>query len=208
MLGISLLAGLVLLTLLLGFWQFGRMQQKEQLLAYQARQRTLPVQVWDGQGRPEAGRRVTLLGTPLTAQRFYLDQRTDNGRVGVVEVMPWRLQRGQVVLVETGWVDSATHAPLPASPWVLMAPWPRYLELGPTPPVGRVFQNVDPVKFAHWASLPIPVAYAVSPLRQAALQTTAVTPSRHLGYALTWWCMSVIGFFLCLKFYRQSKGKA
>ncbi len=208
MLGISLLAALVLLTLLLGIWQFGRMQQKEQLLAYQASQRALPVQPWDGSGQPAAGRRVALQGTPLTEQRFYLDKRTENGLLGVVEVMPWRLQRGQVVLVETGWVASATHAPLAASPWVLMAPWPRYLELGPTPPVGRVFQNVDPAKFAHWAGLPLPVAYAVSPARRDALQATAVTPARHLGYAVTWWCMSVIGCFLCLKFYRQSKGKA
>ncbi|WP_157235693.1 SURF1 family protein [Chitiniphilus shinanonensis] len=206
------LAALVLLTVALGAWQFSRALGKRALAAAYAQALAQPPLVWRGGQAPDEFHRVRLAGQWLPADELRLDQRIANGRVGVEIVTPFRLNDGAVVLVNRGWLPADAAVPAPAGSDVELARWPRFFELAATPPVGNLFQNIDPARYAAWRGGAEPVAYAralgAQPPFVRESGPPGLPPERHLAYAATWWGMSLIGVLLWVRFYRSSGVRA
>ena len=153
-----------------GNWQGRRMHEKEPLRAqYDAAARAAPaplpglagVAEWDAwRYRP-----VRLEGTFDAARGIFIDNRVHGGRAGYHVVTPLALADGRVVLVNRGWVaQGPTRAELPAVPSpegrVVVAgrvniPAAGYLELARHEPVGRLWQNLDPARFAAASGIPV-----------------------------------------------------
>jgi len=205
------LAALVLLTALLGVWQLWRAQQKQILLNEITAQQSLPELAWS-QGIPPPWRVLRLEGQWLNQAEIMLDQRVLDGRVGYHLITPFQLKDGGIIMVNRGWWSPGERINPPLAtglPRVVVQPLPRFFELDDAVIQGRVFQNLDFGRFAAWAHLPLPVAYGIAteaPLGIQALKTNPpLAVERHLAYALSWWCMSGLGFFLWLRFYRATK---
>lgn len=122
--------GAIALTAGLGHWQWGRAQAKlDQMAAAQA---LAQAPAWGNPQWPCAGRTAQALprfqparlqGQWLSAQTAWLDNRPMGGGSGFIVVTPLKLSepaacKGQVVLVERGWVprDPARREHLPALP--------------------------------------------------------------------------------------------
>lgn len=100
----------------LGFWQLSRAEQKIQWQQGIDAQATLPAltlqemqtqtQAWQ-----ETHRRVVLQGEWLNDKTVFLDNRAHHGRVGFWVMTPLRVQPGQVVWVQRGWVERDAHDP-------------------------------------------------------------------------------------------------
>ncbi|WP_297577254.1 SURF1 family protein [uncultured Deefgea sp.] len=205
------LAGLVLLTLLLGAWQMWRANQKQSLIDQIEVQQALPTLTWS-QGVPPAWRVLLLDGEWLNQAEMLLDQRILDGKLGYHLITPFRLKDGSIVMVNRGWWSPGERVLPPIAqemPRVTIQPWPRFIELGATPIQGRVFQNLDLGRFAAWAHLPMPMAYGVALDAPAGIYPLTVDRpmgvARHLAYALSWWLMSALGAYLWWQFYLAAR---
>lgn len=201
------LLALIALTLLLGAWQWRRMQLSQQRLAWLQTQHNQALQPWAGEGAPPLDRPLLLQGDWLSGAALLLDHRIEAGRIGYLQIAPFRLQHGAIVLLEVGWTAQADRAlpPLPPRPEVILAPWPRYFELAASAPRQRLFQNLIPQQFAAWSGLPLPTAFGRLRQRATTLAAPGLSPERHLGYALTWWGMSLCGLLLYRQYRRAAR---
>jgi surfeit locus 1 family protein len=151
---------LVALFLCAARWQYTRMIEREGLRArLDAAQREAPVELprdvtdWSAwRYRP-----VTLAGHYAAAYQILLDNRVEAERVGFHVVAPLVLADGRAVLVDRGFVAAgASRRELPQVPVpsgrVVVHGWidlpPRYFEWSGAKPVGVLWQNLDPAKFA------------------------------------------------------------
>jgi surfeit locus 1 family protein len=94
----------------LGFWQLARMREKHAIHAVQrARLAQAPLELSQGLPRtsPETGSRVRLRGRWVTSALVLLSGRTHLGAAGVSLVSAVRLDSGEQVLVERGWLEAA-----------------------------------------------------------------------------------------------------
>ncbi|QLG89270.1 SURF1 family protein [Chitinibacter bivalviorum] len=204
--GALMLLSLILLTVCLCGWQLWRAYEKNQLLHEIERLQAMPELSWQ-QGVPPEWRLLQLQGQWLNQYEIWLDHRLQEGKVGYQVVTPFQLKDGTILLVNRGWWAGNESAPPAAKnlPRVVAQAWPRYLELGAAPINGRVFQNLDPGRFAAWAYLPLPAAYVTA--RDGEPGLTALTSERpfgverHLGYALTWALLAIFGSYLFRRFY-------
>ena len=94
----------------LGFWQLSRAEQKTTLQqAIENQSQLPPLTLAQLQSDPSAWaqthRRVQLQGEWLNDQTVFLDNRAHHGRVGFWVMTPLRVQAGQVVWVQRGWVE-------------------------------------------------------------------------------------------------------
>jgi cytochrome oxidase assembly protein ShyY1 len=196
------LYALIGLTLLLGVWQAYRAHYKQGLAdAYAAGQQLAP-RTWHG-GPLADWQRVQPQGRWLGDKTFQLAPRFHEGRPGSEVVTPLALVSGEIVLVNRGWIaDGQTPPAAPATvPQIETQSWPRFFELGPTPPQGRRLQNLTAERAAQLAGTALPIAYAHQ-LDGAADGLLRDWPkpdfkvARHLGYMLTWWACSLCGLLL------------
>jgi surfeit locus 1 family protein len=104
----------ILVMIGLSVWQVQRLQWKEELIAERvARTMAEPVAL------PPAGsdlsglefRRVTVTGTFDHAHELYLAARSQNGNVGFWIMTPLKMESGETVLIERGWVPDNRKAP-------------------------------------------------------------------------------------------------
>ena len=94
----------------LGFWQLSRAEQKSQLQQSIEQQAQLPPLnlaqlLSDPSAWSQTHRRVQLQGEWLNDKTVFLDNRAHHGRVGFWVMTPLRVQAGQVVWVQRGWVE-------------------------------------------------------------------------------------------------------
>jgi surfeit locus 1 family protein len=94
----------------LAFWQLSRAAQKTALQqAIENQSQLPPLTMAQLQNTPSAWtqthRRVQLHGQWLNDQTIFLDNRAHHGRVGFWVMSPLRVQAGQVVWVQRGWVE-------------------------------------------------------------------------------------------------------
>ena len=149
-----------------GQWQRGRMEQKEALRAqFDAASAMTPAALpadttdWiQWRYRPVAAE-----GTFDAARQILIDNRIENGRVGYHVVTPLLLADGRALLVDRGWIAAGETraqppmAPPPAGPLTVHGrvniPASNYVELARAAPVGVVWQNLDPARFASATGL-------------------------------------------------------
>lgn len=205
--GALMLLSLIVLTVCLSCWQLWRAYEKSHLLNEIERLQALPELPWE-RGVPPFWRLLQLQGQWLNQYEIWLDHRVLDGKVGYQIITPFQLRDGTILMINRGWWagnESLTPPVATGLPRVTAQLWPRYLELGAVPINGRVFQNLDPGRFAAWAYLPMPAAYALARDSAPGLSTIATEHpfgvERHLAYAMTWALMAVFGSYLFRRFY-------
>ncbi len=206
--GALMLLGLIVFTALLSVWQLWRAYDKHHTLQAIAQTQALPALQWSHGALPP-WRKLHLQGQWLNRYEIWLDHRVHAGRVGYQIVTPFQLSDGTIVMVNRGWWSVAEQGVPPlaqGSPLVISQAWPRYVELGAQSIDGRVFQNLDPGRFAAWAYLPLPSSYALLVQASDSKMPLIATErpfgvERHLAYALSWLLMSVCGAYLFRRHY-------
>ena len=216
----SLLVLLLLPTLIgLGFWQLERAEEKRQLLsAQQVQQLAAPIGVGELEGHPDpAYTRVQLFGQFDAQHSLLLDNRTRGGQAGVEILQPFYDQNsGLWLLLNRGWLPwpdrritpsfATPETPLSLTAWVYVSLGDT-LQLQQAPPESgwpRLITRVEPQ--ALWQQLgraglshelrlyPGPASFQVD------WPIVAMSPDKHLGYAVQWFALAatLFGLFIYL----------
>lgn len=213
LIALTALAGIVL-TASLGFWQWGRGQQRTALHEEMAaRQNSAVVSVDQLLAAGEdAGRLlhrpVVLRGQWLPERTVFLDNRQMNAVPGFYVVTPLRLEgRQAVLLVQRGWAPrNFTQRELlppvqtPAGTVEVrgrLAPPPAKLYAFDTEETGPIRQNLDLARFraeTGLALLPVSVQQT-GPASEGLLRQWPQAGSgaeKNYGYAFQWWAIAAL----------------
>lgn len=212
---VLVVAPVLALLLGLGTWQLDRAEEKASILAsYRERSEAPARPLGAGSEAPERlrFRHVELSGDFLSERQFLLDNQIRNGRVGYQVLTPMRVVgRDDLVLVDRGWVpQGATRAELPD---VVVPPGPRritgvvYVPFGEGLRLGEMdeAQLSWPrlIQYVDFGLIEKRLMHAVAPftvrLDPAApdgylrdWQVVAVSPERHLAYAIQWFGLALV----------------
>ncbi len=203
-----------------GYWQQGRMHEKEALRAqFDAMDRMAaaslamlpPASDWSElRYRP-----VVAAGRYDARGQIFIDNKVHDGRAGYDVVTPLRLGDGRVVLVDRGWVaQGASRAALPDVPppagdvvveGRLALPAAGQLELGSDAPTGPVWQKLDPARLAAAtgiAVLPVVIEQTGAPLQPDGLVRDWPAPDfgveKHWIYMMQWYAFAGLAIVLWL----------
>ena len=213
------------LTMRLGFWQLSRAEQKTALQQAIEHQFQLPpMNLAQLQSDPSAWaqthRRVQLQGEWLNNQTVFLDNRAHHGRVGFWVMTPLRVQAGQVVWVQRGWVERDPLDPLkppslsaPANGVSINAriapPLSQQFELGSAQPeaIGNpspIRANLDPAQMQSLVqdnvqALVVQTGPEGDGLRRDWFQV-GLSADKNRAYAFQWFALSALLAFLYLWF--------
>ena len=197
-------------TLALGFWQWGRGEQKIALhAAQQARavEPSLGVGALTASGDPLAlvHRRIALKGHWLADRTVFLDNRQMNARPGFYVVTPLKLESGAVILVQRGWAprnfsqrDALPPIQTPTGQIEVtgrLAPPPAKLYAFAAEERGLIRQNLDLALFRQetgLALLPMSLQQIGAPSEGLAREwpQPASGADKNYGYAFQWWALS------------------
>jgi surfeit locus 1 family protein len=198
------------LTCSLGFWQWGRAQQRLELQRGIEERASAPAiggrELVEGAGRPELlHRNVVLQGRWVAERTVYLDNRQMQGRPGFYVVTPLQIAgTGSVVLVQRGWVprNFAERETLPpvATPdgevtvRGRIAPAPAKLYEFDGAQGGPIRQNLDLAAFREETGLPLieGSVQQIGPASEGLLRDWPVPASgagKNYGYAFQWWAL-------------------
>ncbi|MEJ8839443.1 SURF1 family protein [Ramlibacter sp. AN1133] len=213
LIAIAALIGIAV-TVNLGFWQWGRGQQRTAIHdAMEARARLAPL----AQGElppdlraddPLLHRPVVLRGEWLPAQTIFLDNRQMNGVPGFYVVTPLRLAgRNDAILVQRGWVqrnferrEALPPVQTPAGVVELrgrLAPPPAKLYAFDKEEKGPIRQNLDLTRFRTETGLPL-LPYSVQQTGSASEGLLRQWPQagsgaeKNYGYAFQWWAIAAL----------------
>ena len=210
----------------LGFWQLSRAEKKTALQQAMERQAQLPPLTLaqlesDPSAWVQTHRRVQLQGEWLNDQTVFLDNRAHHGRVGFWLMTPLRVQAGQVVWVQRGWVERDALDPrkLPQlAPPVHGSPVHGRI----APPLSQIFELGSAQQSAP-GSNPSPIRANLDPAQMQSLvqdnvlalvvQTgpegdglrrdwfqVGVSADKNRAYAFQWFALSALLAFLYLWF--------
>lgn len=197
------------LTLSLGNWQSNRADTKRALQArYDAAVREAPIHVGSGLLDRDSVlyRKLEVEGVFDDAHTILLDNRVLNGVAGYHVLTPLRIDGGPLaILVNRGWVAtgrSREQVPAPPTPagrvrleGMAVDPHTRYVELAPTTPQGRVWQNLDFARYAAASGLELqPVLLLQTSSLPDGLQRSWPRPDTgvdtHVSYAFQWYSLA------------------
>lgn len=197
------------LTLWLGNWQSGRADTKRALQArYDAAVREAPIHVGSALLDRDSVlfRKLEVEGVFDDAHTILLDNRVMNGVAGYHVLTPLRIEGGTLaLLVNRGWVAtgrSRERVPVPPTPagrvrleGMAVDPHTRYVELAPTTPQGRVWQNLDFARYAAASGLNLqPVLLLQTSSLPDGLQRNWPRPDAgvdtHVSYAFQWYSLA------------------
>jgi surfeit locus 1 family protein len=196
----------ILVMIGLSIWQVQRLSWKEGLIAERtARTTAAPVDL------PPAGtdlttlefRRVSVTGTFDHAHEFYLAARSQNGNVGYWIGTPLKTEKGEIVLINRGWVPEEKKLPAVRAEGqvagtvtlngVIRLPQVKGYFQPENEPGKNVWFYIDPAQMAGAASLPMRTdLYLDADLSPnpggfpIGGQTRINLPNDHLQYAITW----------------------
>jgi surfeit locus 1 family protein len=159
---------------------------------------------------------VALTGQFEGAHQILIDNRVEAERIGYHVVTPFRLDDGRAVLVDRGFIAAgASRAELPDVPVPegkrtvrgrIELPQ-RYLELGHVVPAGRLWQNLDPLRFAEatgMAVLPIVIEQDAGDAPGDGLVRHWPAPDlgsdQHRSYMLQWYLFAAMALGLWIYF--------
>lgn len=214
----------VVVFVLAGNWQHRRMSDKEALraqldVASAAAPVPLPQGVSDW--TPWRYRTVALAGHYDAQRQVLIDNRVDAGQVGYHVVTPFMLDDGRAVLVDRGFVaggarrDVLPDVAVPAGAQTVrgrIALPERYIELGSMQAGGRLWQNLDPARFAAAtgvAVLPVVVEQDAHDAPGDGLRRQWPAPDlgidRHRIYMVQWYLFAALasGLWLFFTFRRR-----
>ena len=197
------------LTLSLGNWQSGRADTKRALQArYDAAVREAPIHVGSGLLDRDSVlyRKLEVTGVFDDARTILLDNRVLNGVAGYHVLTPLRIDGSPLaILVNRGWVAtgrSREQVPLPPTPagtvkleGMAVDPHTRYVELTPTAPQGRVWQNLDFARYAAASGLTLQPVLLLQ-TSEAADGLLRIWPrpdtgvDMHVSYAFQWYSLA------------------
>ena len=201
-------------TLALGFWQWGRAQQKLDLqAAIEARGRSEPVSVAqlvapDADRAALLHRPVVLRGQWVPERTLFLDNRQMAGRQGFYVVTPLKLAGSDaVVLVQRGWAprnftrrEQLPPVQTPAGEVEVrgrLAPPPAQLYAVDQDERGAIRQNLDLGRFRLETGLPL-LALSVQQAGPAGEGLRREWPAvgsgadKNYGYAFQWWSLAAV----------------
>lgn len=197
------------LTLWLGSWQSGRAEYKRLLQArYDAALAQVPVHLGAaGVSRDSLlYRKVEVEGVFDDTQTILLDNRVVRGVAGYHVLTPLRIAGGaRAVLVNRGWLPAGrSRADIPRAPapagrvkieGIAVDPHTRYVELGPTNPRSRVWQNLDFERYAKLSGLSLhPILLLQTSETGDGLHREWPRPDAgvdvHVGYAFQWYSLA------------------
>ncbi|MGE4243862.1 SURF1 family protein [Ramlibacter sp.] len=205
-------------TLALGFWQWGRAEQRLALHAAMQERANLPPlgqRELRGDEKDLLHRRVVLDGVWEAPQTVFLDNRQMLGRPGFYVVTPLRLANGDVILVQRGWAprnferrEALPQIETPAGTVEVrgrLAPPPAKLYEFAGEATGPIRQNLDWAKFRDATRLPLlPLSVQqTGPASEGLLREWPQAESgaaKNRGYAFQWWAMSALIAFLYVWF--------
>jgi surfeit locus 1 family protein len=196
----------ILVMIGLAIWQVQRLHWKEGLIAQRVSRTTAdPIPL------PPVGtdlsslefRRVTVTGTFDHAHELYLAARSQNDNVGYWIMTPLKLDSGETVLIERGWVPENMKKPETRAQGqlagsvtlngIIRLPQVKTFFQPENEPTKNVWFYIDPAQMAAAAAVPartdlyldaektdIPGKYPLGG------QTRIELPNDHLQYAVTW----------------------
>lgn len=201
-------------TVALGFWQWGRAQQRIALsLAVEHRQALPPLlnrELEAQRGAPDVllYRTVDLRGEWLPEHIVYLDNRQMNGKQGFYVVTPLRLEGSRsTVLVQRGWVPrnfqdraklpETETPPGPVQVRGRLVPAPAKLYALAPEERGAIRQNLDLASFRVETGLPLlPLSVQqLGPASEGLLREwpqPASGADKNYGYAFQWWALAAL----------------
>ena len=212
LIAIAALAGIAV-TLNLGWWQWGRAQQRIALHeAIAAKANTPPVTLAELRAAADPGalvhRPVVLRGTWVGEHTVFLDNRQMNAAPGFYVVTPLRIEGSDaVVLVQRGWAQRnftrrEALPPVQTPPGIVevrgrLAPPPAKLYAFDTEEKGPIRQNLDLARFraeTGLALLPLSVQQAGAPSEGLLRQwpQAASGAEKNYGYAFQWWALAAL----------------
>lgn len=210
----------------LGFWQLDRADQKQKILDQQQRNRALPAlhKVPEDESQDLQYRNAALLGELDESRRILLDNRVRHGLPGYEVFELLRIEQSEFrVLVNRGWVPAALDRSVlpelnsPGGERVFRGHFYRTLSGGLQLEDGVQEVTDGPVRLG-WITTRRAAKLFGEPVfawqlrldvdSPGALETgwasVAVSPEKHVGYAVQWFSMAVVLVILTL--YANSNG--
>lgn len=197
----------------LGFWQLERATEKEELISAEEIRRSQPPVLFDqlpNDVRNLSGTPVRLKGAYLDDRIFLLDNRVLKGKVGFEVLIPYRVENGQLVLINRGFVPMARtrdiSPEIPSLTASSIAEGGLYIgaknsfmpEEVPTDKIEwpRIVQTSDPLVLQQIVGEDLyPYLFRLNEADSNALPrywpTTMILPVKHRGYALQWFSMAL-----------------
>jgi surfeit locus 1 family protein len=210
-----------LLFVRLGFWQWGRGEQRAQLWQNFALQQTLAPRKFSGPLPPDLPRytRVQLSGRYDGGHQILLDNISHDGKPGYEVLTPLALTGGGHVLIDRGWLPFAGYRDrLPDVTLAGDALTQVTGRLDHLPQAGMASGSLKPAATGSWprlTSFPTLAELAVLLERPLAAQVVlldaesgqgylrqwqppGVSPDRNYSYAVQWWAFAVLAWALLL----------
>jgi cytochrome oxidase assembly protein ShyY1 len=217
---------LVALGISLGNWQERRAAEKTALqhkLDERAAQEPLLIGAAPAPANALEYRHVKVTGQFVPAYPVYLNNRPQDGRAGMVVLMPFRIAESDMhVLVARGWlprnaakINEIAPYQTPSGPvtieGIAKASVGHIMQLGAPEPLkpGAIVQNIDPAQFAKASGMKLQPFFieqsgpgADGLLRNWPAPSTGV--DKHQGYAFQWYALAVMAllFFVITGFRR------
>ena len=233
LIALAAVAGIALATSL-GFWQWGRGQQRTALQeAVAAREHGAPVTVSQLLAAPDGDpalvhRPIALRGQWIAERTIFLDNRQMNAVPGFYVVTPLRIDGSSaVILVQRGWAprnfvkrEALPAVATPAGTVEVrgrLAPPPAKLYAFDAEEPGAIRQNLDLGRFRAETGLPL-LALSVQQTGAASEGLLRQWPQagsgaeKNYGYAFQWWAIAAtiailyVWFQFLLPRRRQARG--
>ena len=203
----------IALTTNLGFWQWGRAQQRNALhQAIASREAMAPLAAADLFATADRQlllhRPIVLRGEWLPDRTVFLDNRQMNAVPGFYVVTPLRLEgRREAVLVQRGWAprnftrrEALPPVQTPAGLVEVrgrLAPPPAKLYQFDTEETGPIRQNLDLTRFRAETGLPLLElsVQQTGPASEGLLRQwpqPASGAEKNIGYAFQWWAIAAL----------------
>jgi cytochrome oxidase assembly protein ShyY1 len=225
---LALVVVFAIATTLLSWWQFSRREEKVQKIQlvienYDAKVVPLDEIDWshDEAGNPiNEWRQVSVTGHYLPEQALLVRNRPLSGSAGFLQLVPFELQTGQILIVERGWLRADSDItkpesnPLPNSDLRTLT-----LRLRPSEPdlgkksvpgqvasidLNEVQRLVSPAVVADYYGRLVSEDPASSEL-PIAMPKPSLDEGNHLSYALQWLLFGIMAFGAFIWAYRNDK---
>jgi len=202
-------------TLALGFWQWGRAEEKVRLQeAIDARAKDPAIELQDAVAARDVAavmhRRVIIRGGEWAGPTLFLDNRQMEGKVGFYVVTALKVPgtANAAVAVQRGWAPRnfqrreqlpPVSTPVGAVAFEgVIAPPPARLFAFAGADSGAIRQNLDLSRFREETRLPLETRFSVQQVGAASDGLLRQWPhvgsgaERNWGYAFQWWALSAL----------------